>query len=109
MDPRRLRFTSGAHSFAISAGEFAAEFPKMPGVSARVVSVRDPYSSVCSKVLPLAAASQLKLESHFPTFTQNSSRYRLSAFPGAHAIDGVVNFTARFAAKVRERLSPSPR
>jgi type VI secretion system protein ImpG len=74
MDPRLLRLYDQELSFVRElGGEFAAEFPKIAGrIGLDAFECADPYvERLLEGFAFLAARVQLKLESEFPTFTQN--------------------------------------
>jgi type VI secretion system protein ImpG len=74
MDPRLLRLYDQELKFVRElGGEFAAEFPKIAGrIGLDSFECADPYvERLLEGFAFLAARVQLKLESEFPTFTQN--------------------------------------
>ncbi len=74
MDPRLLRLYDQELKFVRElGGEFAAEFPKIAGrLGLDSFECADPYvERLFEGFAFLAARVQLKLESEFPTFTQN--------------------------------------
>jgi type VI secretion system protein ImpG len=74
MDPRLLRMYEQELKFVRElGGEFAAEFPKIAGrLGLDSFECADPYvERLLEGFAFLAARVQLKLESEFPTFTQN--------------------------------------
>lgn len=74
MDPRLLRLYDQELKFVRElGGEFAAEFPKIAGrIGLDAFECADPYvERLLEGFAFLAARVQLKLESEFPTFTQN--------------------------------------
>lgn len=74
MDPRLLRLYDQELRFVRElGGEFASEFPKIAGrIGLDAFECADPYvERLLEGFAFLAARVQLKLESEFPTFTQN--------------------------------------
>ena len=90
MDPRLLRYYNHELQHLREMGaEFAEQFPK---IAARLgmhgLEVADPYvERLLEGVGFLAARVQLKLDAEFPALHAGAARDRLSALPGADAVD----------------------
>jgi type VI secretion system protein ImpG len=112
MDPRLLRLYDQELKFVRElGGEFATEFPKIAGrLGLDAFECADPYvERLLEGFAFLAARVQLKLESEFPTFTQNLLEIVYPHFLAPTPSMAVVNFKPDLQGGKFENGYPIPR
>jgi type VI secretion system protein ImpG len=112
MDPRLLRLYDQELKFVRElGGEFAVEFPKIAGrLGLDAFECADPYvERLLEGFAFLAARVQLKLESEFPTFTQNLLEIVYPHFLSPTPSMAVVNFKPDLKGGKFENGYPIPR